>query len=66
VESTKEVYPGKFYFIVFINDIVDLFGRTDRRNLKSISMVHLKVKLYADDVKMYTVIHDVSTSKWTQ
>jgi len=41
--------------IVFINDIVNLFGND------------LKVKLYADDVKMYTTIHDIScASKFTR
>jgi hypothetical protein len=40
---------GPILFLVFINDIVDLFGR------------NLNVKLYADDVKMYTAIHDINS-----
>jgi len=38
-----------YLFIVFINDIVDLFSSD------------LKAKLYADNVKMYTAIRDISS-----
>jgi hypothetical protein len=40
---------GPILFLVFINDIVYLFGSG------------LNLKLYADDVKMYTAIHDISS-----
>lgn len=40
---------GPILFLVFINDIVDLFGSG------------LNLKLYADDVKLYTAIRDISS-----
>jgi len=43
---------GPIIFIVFINDIIDLFGG---------GLAISKVKLYSDDVKMYTAIHDISS-----
>jgi hypothetical protein len=39
---------GPILFLIYINDIVDIFGKD------------LTAKLYADDVKMYTVIDDIS------
>lgn len=39
---------GPILFLVFINDIGDLFGN------------NLNLKLYADDVKMYTAISEIS------
>ncbi len=39
---------GPILFLVFINDIGDLIGS------------NLNLKLYADDVKMYTAISDIS------
>jgi len=41
---------GPVLFLIFINDIVDIFG-TD-----------LTVKLFADDVKSYAIINDVNDS----
>jgi hypothetical protein len=38
---------GPILFLIYINDIVDIFGKD------------LTAKLYADDVKMYTVIDDI-------
>jgi len=38
---------GPALFLLFINDIVDIFGSG------------LTVKLFADDVKMYAIINDV-------
>lgn len=40
---------GPILFLVFVNDVVDLFGSG------------LNLKLYADDVKLYTTIHDISS-----
>jgi len=39
---------GPVLFLIFINDIVDIFGSG------------LTVKLFADDVKMYAIINDVN------
>jgi len=39
---------GLVLFLIFINDIVGLFGSD------------LSVKLFADDVKMYAIINDVN------
>jgi len=41
---------GPVLFLIFINDIVDIFGSG------------LTVKLFADDVKMYAIINDVNDS----
>ena len=40
---------GPLLFLIYINDIVDIFGRG------------LTVKLYADDVKLYTEIRDIES-----
>ena len=40
---------GPILFLVFINDIVDLFSSD------------LNLKLYADDNKMYTAIHNINS-----
>ena len=40
---------GPILFLIYINDIVDIFGRD------------LTVKLYADDIKMYTAICDIAS-----
>jgi ribonuclease P/MRP protein subunit RPP40 len=39
---------GPVLFLLYINDVVDLFGN------------NLTVKLFADDVKIYAVISDIS------
>ena len=39
---------GPVLFLLFINDIVDIFGSA------------LTVELFADDVKIYTVINDTN------
>jgi hypothetical protein len=36
--------------LIYINDVSDIFGGRD-----------LTVKLFADDVKMYTAIHDLAS-----
>jgi len=41
---------GPVLFLIFINDIVDIFGSS------------LTVKLFADDVQMYAIINDVNDS----
>jgi len=41
---------GPILFLLYVNDMVDIFG------------VDLSVKLYADDVKMYSIIDDIGSS----
>jgi len=41
---------GPVLFLIFINDIVDIFGSS------------LTVKLFADDVKIYAIINDFNDS----
>ena len=45
----QENVLGQILFLVFINDMVDLFGCGSN------------LKLYADDVTMYTAIYDLSS-----